>query len=56
MIGDIAMPEQEAVKFLGQRLDPLLQGVALPGQGDFRTSRVARLGNAPGDRTVVGDP
>ncbi len=54
-IGDVAMAEQDAAEFLGQRLDPLLQRVALPGECDFRARRVAGLGDAPGNRAVVGD-
>ena len=54
-IDDIAMAEQDAVEFLGERLDPLLQRVALPGERDLRPRRVAGPGDAPGNRAVVGD-
>ena len=54
-IGDVAMAEQEPAEFLGQRLDALLQRVALPGERDLGAGRVAGLGDAPGDRAVVGD-
>src|SRR3974390_3853389 len=49
------MAEQDAAEFVRERLDPLLQRLALPGQRDFRARRVAGLGDAPGDRAVVGD-
>ena len=54
-VGDVAMTEQEAVQLLCQRLDPLLQRVALPGQRDLGARRVACLGDTPGDRTVIGN-
>ena len=54
-VGDVAMTEQQGVEFPGQRLDPLLQRVALPGERDLRAGIVACLGDAPGDRAVVGD-
>src|SRR5258708_37160272 len=49
------MAEQEAVEFLGRRLDAFLQRIALPGQRDFRARRMPGSRNAPGDRAVVGD-
>ena len=54
-IGDVAMAEQDTVELPGQRLDPLFQRIALPGQRDFRAGRAAGLGDAPGDRAVVGN-
>ena len=54
-IGDVAMPQQDTAEFGGQRLDALFQRIALPGQRDLRTRRAAGLGDAPGDRAVVGD-
>ena len=53
-IGDVAMAEQKA-EFLRQRLDPLLQRVALPGEGDFRTGRMAGFGDTPGNRAAIGN-
>ena len=38
-----------------QRLDALLERVALIGEGQRRALRGGRLGDAPGDRAVVGD-
>jgi hypothetical protein len=42
------MAEQQAADLLRQRLDPLLQRVALPGQRDFGARGMAGLGDAPG--------
>ena len=55
-LGDVAMADHAAADLLGQRLDPLLQGVALIGEGELGAVRMAGLGDAPGDRPVVGDP
>src|SRR3954462_8467926 len=54
-IGDVAMAEQQAVELPGERLDAFLQRVALPGQRDLRAGRAGGPGNAPGNRTVIGD-
>jgi hypothetical protein len=54
-IGDVAMADDMAAEFRRQRLDALLQRIALIGEGEFGALRLARLGNAPGDGTVVGD-
>ena len=54
-VGDVAMAQHQAADLGGQRLDPLLQRVALIGQRDLGALGVAGLGNAPGDRTVIGD-
>ena len=40
----------------GQRLDPLLQRIALIGECKLGALRPAGLGDAPGNRAVVGDP
>ena len=42
-------------ELLGQRAHALAEGVALIGEGHFGAMRGQRLGNAPGDRMVVGD-
>ena len=55
-LGDVAMADDEPADLLGERLDPLLQRVALIGEGELGALRVAGLGDAPGDRPVVGDP
>jgi hypothetical protein len=49
------MAEQDAIEFPGQRLDALLQRIALPGERNFRAGGVASPGDAPGDRAVIGD-
>ena len=54
-IGDVAGQHDRGAEFGGQRLDALLQGVALIGERDFGALRGAGLGDAPGDRAIVGD-
>ncbi len=51
----VAMADDQPVDLLGQRLDPLLERIALIGEGKVRAMRAAGLGDAPGDRAVVGD-
>jgi len=46
------MAEHERSELGGERLDPLLQRVALVGQRDLGAGGVACLGDAPGDGTV----
>ncbi len=55
-IGHIAIADNDAADLLGQRLDALLQRVALIGKRQLRAMPPAGLGNAPGKRTVVRDP
>ena len=55
-LGDVAMADDQPADLLGQRLDPLLQRIALIGEGELGALRAAGLGDAPGDRAVVGDP
>ena len=40
---------------LRQRLDPLAQRLALIGEGQLGALRRQRLGNAPGNRMIIGD-
>ena len=54
-IGDIAGEHVLGADVYGERLDPLFQGVALIGEGQFSTLGGARFGDAPGDGPVVGD-
>src|SRR4051794_10892506 len=54
-ISHVAVTEQDAAEFVSQWLDPFLQRVTLPRQRDLRARRMASLGNAPGNRTVIGD-
>jgi hypothetical protein len=49
------MAEHDAAKFLGQRLDALLQRIALIRQADDRALGLAGLGDAPGNRAIVRD-
>ena len=55
-LGDVAMAEHLRADLLRQRLDALLQRIALIGEGDFGALGAAGLGDAPGERPVVGDP
>ncbi len=48
-------PATNRAEFRGQRLDALLQGIALIGERQLGALRGAGLGDAPGDRAVVGD-
>ena len=54
-IGHIAVTGHEGAQFLRQRLDTLLQRVALPGQRNFRARVGTGLGDAPSDGTIIGD-
>ena len=55
-LGDVAMADDDAADLLRQRLDALLERVALIGEGELRAVLVAGLGDAPGERAVVRDP
>src|SRR5690349_11589212 len=50
------MSDHDPADLLGERLDPLLQRVALIGESEFRAMLMRRPGDAPGDGTVVRDP
>ena len=52
-VGDVAMADHQAVHFLGQRLDPLLERVALVGEGEVGAMVAAGARDAPGDRAVI---
>ena len=54
-VGHVAMAGDKRAEFGGQRLDALLEGLALIGQRDLGALVGAGLGDAPGDRAVVGD-
>ena len=54
-IGHVAGENDLRAEFGGQRLDPLFQGVALIGERDLCALRRARLGDTPGNRSIVGD-
>jgi hypothetical protein len=49
------MPNDEPADFRGQRLDALLERIALVGEGELGALCVRRLGDTPGDRAVVRD-
>ena len=54
-VGHVAMAGDKRAEFGGQRLDALLEGFALIGQRNLGALVGAGLGDAPGDRPVVGD-
>ncbi|GAA0007588.1 hypothetical protein BRDID11002_75940 [Bradyrhizobium diazoefficiens] len=49
------MAEHESADLGGERLDALLQRIALIGEGELGARCVACLGDTPGDRAVVGN-
>ena len=55
LVGDVAREHELRADLGGERLDPLLDGVALIGERDLGALVAAGLGDAPGDRAVVGD-
>ena len=55
-LGHVAMADDDAVDLLGQRFHPLLQGVALIGEGEIGAMVAAGPRDAPGNRPVIGDP
>ena len=54
-VGDVAMAEHMRAEFCGERAHALLQRLALIGEGELGAGGARGLGDAPGDRTVVGD-
>ena len=54
-IGHVAMAGDMRVEFRSQRLDALLERLALIGQRDLGAMVDAGLGDAIGDRPIVGD-
>jgi hypothetical protein len=56
-LGDVAMADDMGAELGGERLDALPEGLALIGEA--RSPRpvggAGRLGDAPGDRSIVGD-
>ena len=55
-IGHVAIADHDAADLLGQRLDALFQRVALIGESQLGAVAAAGLGDAPGERAMVGDP
>src|SRR5690606_4141409 len=51
--GAVAIDEEIAAEFVGERLHPLQHHIALIADGKFRLRAVQRLGNAPCERFVV---
>ena len=54
-VGHVAMAGDMRVQLRGERLDALLQRVALVGERELRAGRAGRRGDPPGERAVVGD-
>ncbi|MSO81664.1 MAG: YihY family inner membrane protein [Alphaproteobacteria bacterium] len=54
-VGDVGGQDDGAADALGQRADALGQRLALIGEGELGAFGGHRAGDAPGDRTVVGD-
>ena len=55
LVGHVARQHELGADLGGERLDPLLDGVALIGERDLGALIGHGLGDAPGDRAVVGD-
>jgi hypothetical protein len=55
-LGDVAMADHDPADAFGEGPDPLLQCLALIGKGKLAALHVAGLGDAPGDRPIIGDP
>ena len=53
-VGYVAGDDDRGFHRLGQRLDPLREGVTLISEGQFGAVRGERAGDTPGDRPVVG--
>src|SRR5476651_292484 len=53
-IGDVARQDQLAADLLGQRPHPFLQRFTLKGEGELGAMFVARFGDSPGDRAMIG--
>ncbi len=54
-VGHVAMAGDMRLELRGERLDALLERVPLVGERKLRARRADRGGDAPGERTVVGD-
>ncbi len=54
-IGHVAMADDAAADLGRQRLDALLELVALVGEGELGALGGAGLGDAPGDRMIIGE-
>ena len=54
-IGDVAMADDLGAEFLRQWAHAFAERLALKGEGQFGALQRGLLGDAPGDRPVVGD-
>jgi hypothetical protein len=54
-IADITVSGKNAAEFGRQRLDPLLQRIALISKGNLAALCMNSFGNAPRNRTIVGN-
>ena len=54
-VGDVAMADDMGTKLGGQRTHALFKRIALIGEGEFGTGQARGPGDAPGNRTIVGD-
>ena len=55
LVGDVAREHELGADLGRERLDPLPDGVALISERNIRAMVAASLGDAPGDRAVIGD-
>ena len=55
LVGDVAREHELGADLFGQRLDPLLDGLALIGEGDLGALIGHGLGDAPGDGAIIGN-
>jgi hypothetical protein len=55
-VGDVAMADEVRAEFLGQRLDALLEGIALIGERELGALGGAGLRDAPGDGPLLAMP
>src|SRR5262245_8134368 len=52
---DVAWQDDRCFKAFGERLDALAKRLALIGERELRAMLMERLGDAPGDRMIVGN-
>ena len=55
-VGDVAGNDDLGAQFGSERLDALLERIALVGEGELRALGGTGLGDTPGDGPVVGNP
>src|SRR6185437_2814429 len=54
-VGDIAIAHEVAADLLGERPHALAIGIALIRESEFRAMRRDQLGDAPGERALIGN-